>query len=256
MAKRPSFQFYPNDWRTDQQLRLCSMAARGLWADVLCLMHEGEPYGHLTDLGKAMTTDALAKLVGESAPAVKRWLSELQAREIFSVTAEGVIFSRRMVRDEALREARASGGQAGAEHGAKGASHGAKGGRPKAPKGGSEEKPRGDIKPPLEPPPSSSSPASTDSEDKSSALGDPGTMAWNLATVLLMERGRMTEGRARTFFGGLLKRTGVEARDMFAACASCQSTSTQDPQSYLTRAAEGIASRKAEAKTPKRVSFV
>jgi hypothetical protein len=94
------------------------------------------------------------------------------------------------------------------------------------------------------------------SEDKSSALVDPGTMAWNLAVILLTERGRSSEPKARSFFGALLKRTGVEAREMYTACAACHANSTQDPQSYLTRSAEGIASRRAEAKAPKRVSFV
>jgi hypothetical protein len=45
--KRPSFQFYPADWRNNLKLRLCSEAARGAWMDVLCLMHDSEEYGVL-----------------------------------------------------------------------------------------------------------------------------------------------------------------------------------------------------------------
>lgn len=136
MSKRPSFQFYPPDWRRDQSLRLCSMGARGLWIEMMCLMHEGEPYGHLTDLGQPMSAEALGRLVGESATAVKRWLAELDARAVFSRTDTGVIYCRRMVRDEAVRQARAAGGSSGGEHGHKGASHGSKGGRPRSEKGG------------------------------------------------------------------------------------------------------------------------
>jgi hypothetical protein len=66
MSKRPAFQFYPSDWRNDPGLRLCSCGARGLWADMLCLMHEGEPYGHLTVFGRPIEPQALARLVGES----------------------------------------------------------------------------------------------------------------------------------------------------------------------------------------------
>lgn len=160
MSKRPAFQFYPSDWRTDQDLRGCSAAARGLWADMLCLMHDGEPYGHLTDLGLPMLPETLAKLTGEAVRDVRKWLAELRGRRVFSETEDGVIFSRRMVRDEAVREARAAGGPAGGEHGYKGGHHGAKGGRPKGPKPGSSESGRGDKKPPLKPPPSSSSSAS------------------------------------------------------------------------------------------------
>ena len=45
--KRPAFQFYPESWRTDAELRSCSLAARGLWIDLMCVMHQCKPYGHL-----------------------------------------------------------------------------------------------------------------------------------------------------------------------------------------------------------------
>lgn len=47
MAKRPSFQFYPADWRNNAKLRRCSEAARGAWIDVLCLLHDSDEYGVL-----------------------------------------------------------------------------------------------------------------------------------------------------------------------------------------------------------------
>lgn len=40
--KRPSFQFYPGDWSTDLALRRCSPAARGVWMDVLCALHNSD----------------------------------------------------------------------------------------------------------------------------------------------------------------------------------------------------------------------
>jgi hypothetical protein len=43
--KRPSFQFYPADWRNNAKLRRCSEAARGAWVDVLCLLHDLDEYG-------------------------------------------------------------------------------------------------------------------------------------------------------------------------------------------------------------------
>lgn len=46
-VKRPAFQFYPGDWLRSTDLRSCSVGARGLWIDMICLMHEGTPYGHL-----------------------------------------------------------------------------------------------------------------------------------------------------------------------------------------------------------------
>lgn len=43
--KRPSFQFYPADWRGNANLRRCSHAARGAWVDVMCLLHDSDEYG-------------------------------------------------------------------------------------------------------------------------------------------------------------------------------------------------------------------
>lgn len=45
--KRPAFQFYPGDWQRNANLRRCSPAARGVWVDVMCLMHDSDEYGVL-----------------------------------------------------------------------------------------------------------------------------------------------------------------------------------------------------------------
>ena len=75
--KRPAFQFYPADWRKDVELQSCSMAAQGLWINVMCLAHECEPYGHLTINGKAMTPAQLGRQVGLSARECETLLDEL-----------------------------------------------------------------------------------------------------------------------------------------------------------------------------------
>jgi len=176
--KRPSFQFYPSDWRKDTALQFCSLAARGLWVEMMCIAHECEPYGHLAVNGKAMTAAQIGRLVGISEKECKKLLAELFEAGVPSQTSEGVIFSRRMVRDEEVRNKRAAGGQAGAEHGQKGASFGSKGGRPAKQKTTEEtplmESGRGVIEPPIKPPPSSSSSSSSSEkpEGKAHASGD------------------------------------------------------------------------------------
>lgn len=161
--KRPSFQFYPGDWRKDVELRSCSIAARGLWIDMMCIAHECEPYGHLMVNGKPMTPAQIAGQVGMTSAAVDKLLSELIENGVARKTADGAIYSKRMVEDESVRNARAEGGNAGSSHGIKGASHGKKGGRPRKETGG-EKTP---LKTPLdifeEPPPSSSSSSSVNS---------------------------------------------------------------------------------------------
>lgn len=116
MKSRPSFQFYPGDWLRDPGLRSCSLAARGLWIDMLCFMHESEPYGHLRLNGRDIEPEALARMVGTSVDDLDRLLKELEATGVFSRTETGTIFSRRMVRDEHLRIIRGEGGHLSAQN--------------------------------------------------------------------------------------------------------------------------------------------
>lgn len=174
--KRPASQYYWGDWWKDKALHSCSLAARGIWHEMNCLMHEGEPYGHLTLNGKPMTVAQLANQCRISTQLCAKLLRELEDAGVPSKTDEGVLYSRRMVRDEAAREARAEVGRVngvkGAEFGALGAEHGKKGGRPPKENGGEEP----GQKPPHNPLPSSSS-ASTSSpsgmENPSGSSAEP-----------------------------------------------------------------------------------
>lgn len=111
--KRPSFQFYPSDWLRDTALRSCSTGARGLWMDMICFMHEGTPYGHLKVGDKVILPSNLARMVGDSAEVVSDWLLELSQAGVYETTEDGVIYSKRMIRDENLRQIRAAGGSKG-----------------------------------------------------------------------------------------------------------------------------------------------
>ena len=110
--KRPSFQFYPSDWLRDTALRSCSTGARGLWIDMICFMHEGSPYGYLKVADKVILPSNLARMVGESVEVVADWLHELKEAGVYDID-NGAIFSRRMIRDEELRQKRAEGGKLG-----------------------------------------------------------------------------------------------------------------------------------------------
>jgi hypothetical protein len=170
--KRPAFQFYPSDWRTDPGLRLCSLPARGLWIEMLCLMHEGEPYGHLTASSVALDAAKLARLIGENSNNVKKWLKELDDGKVFSRNDSGVIYSRRMLRDESIREARAAGGAQGGSFGHLGGKHGTKGGRPPKSETPLNDEPKGGLKP--SPSSSSSSPSPSKEEPIANAMdGEP-----------------------------------------------------------------------------------
>jgi len=86
---------------------------------MLAFMHQGTPYGHLTlpatkeggkDILRPILPAILARMVGCSEEEVQHFLKELEGAGVFSRTDESVIFSRRMVQDEKLRESRAADG--------------------------------------------------------------------------------------------------------------------------------------------------
>jgi hypothetical protein len=78
---------------------MCSLAARGLWIEMLGFLHEAEPYGHFVIGGAAPSDKEVSFLVGASAIEAKKCLAELKAAGVFSTNSEGVIYSCRMVRD-------------------------------------------------------------------------------------------------------------------------------------------------------------
>ncbi|WP_257757888.1 hypothetical protein [Burkholderia glumae] len=142
--KRPSFQFYPGDWMNDAALRMVSVGARGLWIDMMCIMHQGSEYGYLKVNGKVILASNLARMTGSTLEETEGFLGELEAAGVFSRDDEDCIFSRRMIRDEKVRQARAAGGS--------------KGGNPAL-----TGKLKDNLQPNLGPTPSSSSSSSTSS---------------------------------------------------------------------------------------------
>jgi hypothetical protein len=47
VSKRPSFQFYPADWSANPNLKRCTFAEKGIWLEVMCLLHDQAEYGVL-----------------------------------------------------------------------------------------------------------------------------------------------------------------------------------------------------------------
>jgi hypothetical protein len=92
------------DWFRDAALHSCSLAARGLWADLLCLCHDGEPHGHLTINGRIPTIGEIGRLIGVHPNQITKLIAELERNHVFSRTDDGVIYSRRQVRDHARME--------------------------------------------------------------------------------------------------------------------------------------------------------
>ena len=101
----PWCPFYPRDWMGDMQLRGCSYAARGLWAEMLCIMAMAERRGYLVVNDRPLIDPAeLARLTSGRPEDVRQLLAELEVARVFSRDENGVIYSRRIVREEAKRE--------------------------------------------------------------------------------------------------------------------------------------------------------
>ncbi len=62
MSIMPAFQFYPADWQANPNLRRCTHEEKGLWIDVMCLLHDQEEYGVIR-----WPLDEIATAVGSTA---------------------------------------------------------------------------------------------------------------------------------------------------------------------------------------------
>lgn len=115
MAKQPSFQFYPGDWMKDPDLRRCSLFARGLLADLLCICFESSWRGRLCERDGVTpwSDNDILRSVGENNDEGREALAELLRKNVLSRDATGCLTSRRMVRDEELRVIRAASGHEG-----------------------------------------------------------------------------------------------------------------------------------------------
>ena len=75
------------------------MASQGLWINLLRLMFQSERPGFLQINGKPMTTLQIAKRTGFDRRSIEKKLAVLIANKVCSVDENGVLYSRRMVRE-------------------------------------------------------------------------------------------------------------------------------------------------------------
>ncbi len=140
----------------DPALRSVSSGARGLWIDILCLLCDCVPRGYLQSAsGKPYSPEQIARMTGNlSVEEVSGWIAELEDAGVPSRTDAGVLYSRRIVRDEHKRNLCAEAGKLGGNPTLKG-----------LPKGGGKGPPKGGGKGGVKgyPTPSSSSSSSNTS---------------------------------------------------------------------------------------------
>ncbi len=109
MTKQHWSKFFWNDWRGDPRLRVCSFAARGLWMEMLCVMAESGGYFLIN--GVKPSNEQTARLCAGSPEEVAGLLDDLERMNVFSINRDGVIYSRRIVRDQKKRGTAADNGK-------------------------------------------------------------------------------------------------------------------------------------------------
>lgn len=109
--KLPWVKWFWSDWKGEDGLRLVSLSAKGLWIEMLSIMASSKKKGYLLLIDKQMPSKDLAKLVGISEDETLGLLAELRDRGVFSETADGIIYNRRMVREAEISAIRSECGR-------------------------------------------------------------------------------------------------------------------------------------------------
>lgn len=104
MADMPWSKFFWADWESDQSLRLCSLAAQGLWMRMLCVCARSEPYGYLAINDRPLDVSDIARLAGVMPTEAGELVAELERNGVFSRDRKGRVYSRRLVRDRKRSE--------------------------------------------------------------------------------------------------------------------------------------------------------
>lgn len=211
-------KFYTSDWRNDPALKMCSMAARGLWIEMICLMHQATPYGHLLVNGQCPTDAQLAVLVGAPSDQIAALLGELEAAGIFSRTKEGTIYSRKLSRM--------------AKKAATARNNGRKGGNPSLRKERDNQpsdkgRVKGEDKP--QKPEARSQSSSVSKDTAPPGARDPSKVVFDEGVALLARSG-LPEKRARPILGKWRSQYGDEA--VISALGRAQREGAIDPVSF------------------------
>lgn len=111
MAKAPSFQFYPGDWMKDPSLSMCAPSTRGIWADLLCVIHELNQGGNA--VGSAEQLARACRCTSAEFVAAVDELSATGTADISQRNGRYHIHSRRMERDLHVRAVRETAGELG-----------------------------------------------------------------------------------------------------------------------------------------------
>jgi hypothetical protein len=99
------FPFEPNRWLANEKLALVSLASKGLWIHLVCLMYKANAGGKLTINGNAPTPEQISRMVGQDA---KPLLQELEVAGVYEIK-DGAIYHGGVASGLAKMEERSAG---------------------------------------------------------------------------------------------------------------------------------------------------
>lgn len=105
----PAMPFYVGDWLKAPDIQSLPYDLKGLWFEMMCYMWESKERGYIL-----YTHEELSRLLRLPQNLLEQKLIELKKKDIFSVRiSDGAMYSRRMARDQEIRELRTKSGSLG-----------------------------------------------------------------------------------------------------------------------------------------------
>ena len=112
--KKPAIQFYPGDWKKDDGVQLLSYEEKGVWLELLISMFGSPKRGKLLlPNGAPMGMKDISNLLRLDEKKCEQIVNKILEYGVASRDKNGVIFNRRMVRDERLSRVRRASGSLG-----------------------------------------------------------------------------------------------------------------------------------------------
>lgn len=117
MAKdKNPMPFFTRDWLSCAEVKFLSPDIRGLWFDLICYMWECVERGVMVKPNhQPYTKEEITAMIGTDCSGSYGWLDVLLENGVCSIRSDGAIYSRRMVKDEEIREKRRIAGKKGGD---------------------------------------------------------------------------------------------------------------------------------------------
>lgn len=111
----PAMPFYVGDWLKCPEVKVLPPDVRGLWFDMICYMWESVERGVMVKPNHhPYSKNEIIRMIGKDCSNSDKWLDVLIDNGVCAIRdTDGAIYSRRMVRDEDIRQKRSRAGLIG-----------------------------------------------------------------------------------------------------------------------------------------------